>query len=348
MDSYQVEEWGRPLQLKREPTPVPSGTEVLIRVSACGVCHSDVHIREGRYDMGERAPVRLETIGIRLPLTMGHEIVGVVEAAGPDADIPIGSAGVVYPWIGCGQCNDCLRGNELDCATPRSLGTRRPGGYSSHVLVPHPRYVVDYRGIDPWVAATAACSGLTAYSAVRKVPSCCADDFVVVVGAGGLGLAALEFLKIMSPARIVVVDSDPGKLALARNHANAIYSSADADTAAVVKQLSGGGVRAVLDFVGMQSTFEWGLSVLAKGGTMIEVGLFGGSTILPIPLLPMRNLKIMGSYVGTLEDLHQLLVLIRERGLGRIPLFGRPITDLNRVLDELATGQVAGRVIVQP
>lgn len=345
MESYQVLEWGKPLQHVLTATPVPTGSEVLVRVSACGVCHSDVHIRDGSYDLGFGKAVQLGKIGIHLPLTMGHEIVGTVAAAGPQADVPIGAPVVVYPWIGCGSCRHCLRGAELECETPRSLGTRRAGGYSDHVLVPHDRYVLPYDGLDPLVAASAACSGLTAYSALKKIPPATSDETVVLIGAGGLGLAALGIIRQLTPARVVVVDASLAKLDLARPLADAVLDIGNAGAPAALRTFADGGAVAVIDFVGVPQTFEWGLAALRKGGSLIEVGLFGGGVSLSIPLLPMRNLKIMGSYVGSLTEFKELLVLLRKPGSSTVPLLQRPMREINQVFEEIRLGQVPGRVM---
>ena len=130
MQSQQIVEWGKPLEGREAPTPEPEGTEVLVRVTACGVCHSDLHIWDGYFDLGGGQRITLEDRGVHLPFTMGHEIVGEVEAIGPDAEgVEIGDKRVVYPWIGCGECAVCQADDELLCMTPRTLGTRKPGGY---------------------------------------------------------------------------------------------------------------------------------------------------------------------------------------------------------------------------
>lgn len=345
MLSYQVTEWGTPLQQVLGRKPEPAANEVLVKVHACGVCHSDVHIREGSYDMGGGKSIELGRIGIHLPLTLGHEIVGTVVAVGAGAKAEIGQPVVVYPWIGCGQCRDCVGGAELDCETPRSLGTRRAGGYADHVLVPHERYVLPYDGIDPLVAASAACSGLTAYAALRKLPPATADDTVVLLGAGGLGLAALGLVRHLTPARVVVVDANPAKLELARGQADAAIDIRDADSQARLRELAGGGALAVIDFVGLPDTFEWGLAALRKGGALIVVGLFGGGTALSIPLLPMRNLRVQGSYVGSLEEFRELLDLLRRLPVATVPIEQRPMAELNDIFDDIRQGRVAGRVM---
>src|SRR3954454_21074768 len=217
MKSFKVADFKAPLQEFDEATPQPSGTQVLIKVKAAGVCHSDLHIWEGGYDLGHgRKPLSLKDRGINLPLTMGHETVGEIAAFGPDVkpgdqgDLKLGDVGLVYPWIGCGKCEVCRAGDENMCAAPRSLGVFCDGGYADHMTVPHPRYLLDLEGVDPVAAAPYAWSGVTTYSALRKVESAFGSP-IVIFGAGGLGLMALSLLKAMGGKGAIVVDIDARK-----------------------------------------------------------------------------------------------------------------------------------------
>lgn len=350
MESWQVLEWGQPLQKVIGPKPVPTGTEVLVRVKACGVCHSDLHIRDGAYNLGGGKQIQVGQIGIHLPLTMGHEILGTVVATGPDVvdapEVAIGAQGVVFPWIGCGSCRHCRAGAEIDCETPRSLGTRRAGGYGQYLLVPHPRYMVPCDGVDPLLAASASCSGVTAYSALKKLPTCRVGDTLVIVGVGGLGLAALSQVRHLHPAaRIAVVDANSEKLALARPLADAGFDIRDDGSRAALRAFAEGGAAGVVDFVGLPQTFEWSLAALRKGGMLVEVGLFGGGVALSIPLLPMRNLSIRGSYVGSLQEFRELLALLREANVKPVPIQTRPIDQINDVFEDIRRGRVPGRVM---
>ena len=137
MRAMQIIEWGKPLEPREYPDPEPKGEEVLLRVEAAGVCHSDVHIWDGYFDLGGERRISLESRGVHLPFTMGHEIAGEVAALGPQASsVTVGDKVVAYPWIGCGECAVCQKGEELLCLNPRTLGTRRAGGYGTHVIVP--------------------------------------------------------------------------------------------------------------------------------------------------------------------------------------------------------------------
>ena len=176
MKSFKVADFNAPLKEVDQPTPQPTGTQVLIKVKAAGVCHSDLHIWEGGYDLGHgRKPLSLKDRGVSLPLTMGHETVGEIVAFGPDVKptdqggLKLGDVALVYPWIGCGKCATCLAGDENMCLKPNSLGVYCDGGYADHMTVPHPSYLLNLKGLDPVTAAPYACSGVTTYSALKKV-----------------------------------------------------------------------------------------------------------------------------------------------------------------------------------
>jgi D-arabinose 1-dehydrogenase-like Zn-dependent alcohol dehydrogenase len=346
MNSYQIVEWGKPLRLIPAPTPEPMGTEVLVKVRACGVCHSDVHIGEGHFDMGDGRLAKLEASGTRLPFTMGHEIVGRVAAAGPDSRAVVGSRCAVYPWIGCGSCAACLAGREIYCALPRALGVRAQGGYSDYVLVPDERYLLDYGALEPDVAATCGCSALTAYAALKKLPALSASDHLLIIGAGGLGLAALGLVRRISPARVVVADVNDAKLELARGAgADAVANTAKGPEA--LRAALGSGAAAVIDFVGAAATVGMALRVSSAGATIVVVGLFGGSLPLSTALLPLRSLSLVGSYVGSIEQMRELLALLNLQNTLRVPLQARPMSEVNAALDDLRAGRVNGRVVLQ-
>jgi D-arabinose 1-dehydrogenase-like Zn-dependent alcohol dehydrogenase len=346
----QIVDWGRPLELRRYDDPRPQGTEVLLAVDACGVCHSDLHLHDGYFDLGGGDRLRVADRGIRLPFTLGHEVVGTVLALGPEAaGVRVGERRLVHPWIGCGACAVCHRGEELLCLKPRIVGTWRDGGYSDRVLVPHARYLVDYGGIATSVAATLACSGVTAYSAVRKLGALTPEDSVLLVGAGGVGLAGLHLARALTPARILVADVDAAKRERAlADGAAAVIDNAAEDALARLRELTDGGATAAIDFVGRPVTARFAIDGLRKGGTLIVVGLYGDRLTLPLPLLPLRMLTLRGSYVGTLEELKELVTLVRDRRVPPIPVRERPLEEANEVLDELRRGRILGRVVLVP
>ncbi len=345
MKSFDIVEWGKPLQQVLRDTPQPVGEQVRVKVTACGVCHSDLHIQSGRLDLGNGRNVSFESVGVRLPFTMGHEIVGVVDAAGPQSSAQAGTPCVVYPWAGCGRCRFCLAGDEVSCEAGQALGTRRPGGFSDYVMVAHQRYLLDYGSLDAKLAATCACSGLTAYSAWRKLPSLTELDRVLVIGAGGLGLAALGLGSAVSKAQVIVGDIDASKLALARSLGATTLDLSAEDAAQQLRGMVGEGVRGVIDFVGSPDTVDFGIKAIGRSGTVVVVGLFGGALSLSTALLPMRNIAIRGSYVGTLGEMIELIALVQGGVSLNVPLIERPMSDINASLDALAAGRVAGRIV---
>ncbi|MGH7090000.1 MAG: alcohol dehydrogenase catalytic domain-containing protein, partial [Stellaceae bacterium] len=217
MRSYEVVRFGEPLSGVDRPLPEPQGSEVLLKTLATGVCHSDLHIWDGFYDLGGGKRFNLGERGLNLPITLGHEIVGEIVAAGPDATSAApGDRCVIYPWIGCGACAVCARGDEHLCNRPRALGIYRPGGFADHVLVPHPRYLLPPGRLGSDEAAPFACSGLTAFSALKRLsPDIYRAEPILIIGAGGLGLMALALLKALHGRGAVVADIDPKKRAAA-------------------------------------------------------------------------------------------------------------------------------------
>ena len=217
MLSWDVVEHGRPLQKVLKDTPKPTGTEVLVRVTRSGICHSDLHIWDGYFDLGGGKRFYVKDRGCVPPFTMGHEPFGIVEALGPRAKgARVGQKRVVFPWIGCGKCAVCKDGQDNYCLSQKSLGVYTRGAYGTHITIPHPRYLVDASGVDEAFAATLACSGLTAYSATAKLPALQARDWVAIMGCGGLGLVGISILRAKGVRNIIACDIDPDKLAAAR------------------------------------------------------------------------------------------------------------------------------------
>jgi len=349
MLSYDVTEWGKPLQSATRETPRPTGTEVLLKLKYCGVCHSDVHIRDGYFELGGGKRFYMTERGMKLPHTLGHEPYGTVLAAGPEAgSVPIGQDRLVCPWIGCGTCARCREGQDNLCMAPRNVGVQRPGGYADHLLIPHPKYLVDAAGIDPAWAATLSCSGLTTYSAVSKLNPIPRDEWVAVMGAGGLGLMAIEMLKASGHERIVAVDIDTGKLEAARAAGAAgVVDGRDPQAANALKQVSGGMIYGAVDLVGATSTASLALGALRKGGRLILVGLYGGEIPLSLVSLIQRAITIQASYVGTVAELKEVVALARAGKLKRIPIEKRPLSEVSRSLDQLKAGAVIGRVVAE-
>lgn len=355
MKSFQVADFNAPLQEVDAPTPQPSGTQVLLKVKAAGVCHSDLHIWEGGYDLGHgRKPLSLKDRGVSLPRTMGHESVGEVLALGPDAKadssgLKVGDVVLVYPWLGCGKCETCLGGDENMCAIkPNAIGVYCDGGYADHMTVPHPKYLINLEGLDPVTAAPYACSGVTTYSALKKVEK----DFntpIVIFGAGGLGLMALSLLKAMGGKGAIVVDIDARKREAAM--AAGALATVDGKAPDALEQLTkaaGGPIRAVIDLVGNAATAQLGFDCLGKGGKLVIVGLFGGGAPWALPLIPIKAITIQGSYVGNLRETKELLDLVRSKKIAPIPVTTMPLARANQALLDLQQGKLVGRAVLTP
>jgi alcohol dehydrogenase/propanol-preferring alcohol dehydrogenase len=355
MKSFQVSDFNAPLKEVDQVTPQPSGTQVLIKVKAAGVCHSDLHIWEGGYDLGHgRKPLSLKDRGVSLPRTMGHETVGEVLAFGPDVsdddqgDLKLGDVALVYPWIGCGKCEVCLAGEENMCVKPNSLGVYCDGGYADHMIVPHPRYLLNLKGLDPVTTAPYACSGVTTYSALKKVEASF-NSPIVIFGAGGLGLMALSLLKAMGGKGAIVVDIDARKREAAEKAgALATVDGSAPDALAQLTSKAGAPIRAVIDLVGNAATTQLGFDCLTKGGKLVIVGLFGGGAPWALPLIPIKAITIQGSYVGNLKETQDLLDLVRAKKIAPIPVTPMPLSKANEVLIDLRKGRLVGRAVLTP
>ena len=270
-------------------------------------------------------------------------------AAGPDAkDAPLGQDRLVYPWTGCGNCARCLEGMDNHCMAPRYLGVQRPGAYADHLIVPHPRYLVDAAGIDPAWAATLACSGLTTYSAVAKLKPIPHDEWVLVLGAGGLGLSAVAMLRALGHERIVVADLDPKKFAAAMaGGASATINAGAPDALDQLKNVTGGMIYGAVDLVGAAATFSLAYAALRKGGRYIVVGLYGGEVPLSIVPTIQRAIMIQGSYVGSPQELREVVALAQAGRLKALPLEKRAPERISETLDQLKAGALIGRVVAE-
>jgi len=344
MLSYQIVEHGRPLQRVLSETPEPKGREVLVRITRSGVCHSDVHIWDGYFDLGGGKRFYVKERGCIPPFTPGHEPFGVVEKLGSQAKgVKVGQKRIVYPWIGCGKCAVCKAGQDNYCVSgSRFLGVNRAGAYASHVLVPDAKYLVDASGVDEAFAATLACSGLTVYSAIAKLPPLGPQDRVAVLGCGGLGLIGISVLRAKGVRNVIACDIDAAKLEAAKKMgAKQTVNTGEPDAA---KALAG--IAAAIDFVGMPATAALGIGALRKGGRYVICGLYGGEFTHPLPPIAQRAIGIIGSYVGNLQELKEVVALAKKRKLKAMPVATRPASEAARALEDLKAGKVLGRVVL--
>ena len=356
MRSMRLLAEGQPLKEVSVEAPLLGPRSVLVKVSAAGVCHSDIHLISGAYDLGEGRRLSATGGGTLLPLTPGHEIAGVLEAVGTEAGATgfrKGDQVVVYPWIGCGACRKCLAGRENMCeGRPAFLGFMRDGGYAEYVFVPDSRYLIRSDGIEPAQAATLACSGLTAFSATRRC-NLHADDLLLVIGAGGLGTAAIQIAKETTGARIAVADIDDARLGLATKlGADHTFNSARMDAKEIlagVRALNGGrGADAVIDFVGKPITVSLGLRLLGHEGRLVLVGLMGGGLQLSLPVLPLLGAQILGSFTGSLAELAELTQLAKRGKVAPVVTATYRLEEANDALSKLERGEVQGRAVLTP
>ncbi len=351
MRMFQVCVCGQPLQCNEAPTPQPAGTEVLLKVLAAGVCHSDLHLADGYFDLGGGKRMSLQDRGMKLPVTLGHENVGEVVAIGPEATgVKLGDVLLADPWIGCGTCAVCLRGDENLCRAMRSLGVFSDGGYADYMMVPHPRYLFGIGDLAPERAAPLACSGITTFSALKKVPTL-KDEPMVIIGAGGLGLMCLGLHQKMGGHSAIVVDIDPAKREAAkRAGAAAVIDGAAPDAVQQIMKLTkdGAGAWAAIDLVGSSASARVGFDSLIKGGKYIIVGLYGGDFTVSLPPIPMRALTIQGSYLGSLPEMAEMMDLVRRKGLPDVPVTTRPLDAVNAAHADLRAGKIVGRVVLTP
>ncbi|MGH1357915.1 MAG: alcohol dehydrogenase [Burkholderiaceae bacterium] len=348
--SYDLVEYGKPLQARLREMPKPKASEVLVRVRRSGVCHSDLHIGSGHMDLGEEGVLSMAERGIKLPVAMGHEILGEVVALGPDADpeaAPVGKTMLVFPWTGCGDCLACEELRENDCLAPRFMGLVQDGGYATHALVRHPRYLVDVEGLDPDTVTPHACSGLTVYNALKKAGPLREGEWLAVMGTGGLGLNAIAIARAMGYKQILAVDNNAVKLqAAVEMGADKTLDSSAADALDQLKALTDNRLLAVIDTVGVPATSRLAVHALIKTGRYVCVGLHGGDFKMPLPWLPQKALTVCGCHVGSSLLLRELIELVKTGKVKEIPVESRPLSAVAQTLDDLKAGNITGRVVL--
>lgn len=349
MKAAQITEPEKPLVISEVETPKPKDTEVLVKVKAAGVCHSDLHLWEGGYDTGDGF-MKVTDRGVKFPVTPGHEIVGTVSEVGSAVrGFSVGDNVLVYPWIGCGTCQACRIGNDNLCDAPRSLGVFQNGGYAEYVLVPHFKFLAKVTGIDLDAAASLACAGLTAYTAIKKANTN-SQQHLVIFGVGGLGLMGVQIARAITRANIICVDIDDEKLQTAKDlGADSVVNSKDAGAVEKIISLCGGkGADSVIDFVNAPPTVKMGLAILRKRGNLILVGLFGGKVDLSLVTVPMKAITIQGAYTGNYNDMLELLGLA-QRGLIKPTVSKKySLSDANAALEDLRARKIIGRAVINP
>jgi len=338
--------YGQPLCETVVDSPSPRGSQVLVRIERCGVCHSDLHLQDGYFLLGGDKKLDVSA-GRALPFTLGHEIAGVIEAAGEDAcGAIVGRRVAVYPWIGCGTCAACLGGEENLCSNHQHLGIAVDGGFATHVLVPHPRYLLDYEPLPADFAGPLMCSGLTAYAALKRFTGRPERGPVLLVGLGGVGMMGLAIARALfrAPPIVADIDAEKRKAAIAAGAAEA-YDPSDPRARKAIMSATGG-LLAICDFVGSDKSLQFATGLLARGGKVVVTGLLGGNFSIPAAMFGIKAMTIEGTLTGTLAEARELLDLVRVKKIPPIPTRNRPLAEAQAALDDLRAGHVLGRTVL--
>lgn len=349
MLSARIHEYQKPLVVENVPKPSDiHGEAVLVRIGGAGLCHSDLHLVNGEWK---------EAIPLQLPKTPGHENAGWVEEIGdtvPEGLFTKGELVAIFGGWGCGICTFCKRGDEQLCIAPQWPGlSQRDGGYAEYIAVPSYRFLVKVPkkgGLNPEELAPLTDAGLTPYRAVRKVRHMLGPGTsIAVVGMGGLGSYGIQYARLLAPHSIVIaIDRNDNKLSLAGDFGADHTINSTRDIRKEVLQITGGrGVDVVIDTVGAENTISDSVRILAKGGTLVVVGLFGGQ--IKIPLLPavVNEYQVLTSLWGNYNELKEVIELASQRKIKHV--YQRfPLTEINRAIDLLRHGQIAGRAVIVP
>jgi len=350
MKSARITGPNEPLVVSESQTPTPQGIQVLVKVKSVGVCHSDLHLWEGGYDLGDGQFMKVTDRGVKYPVTPGHEIVGTVESIGNDVTgVSIGDEVLVFPWIGCGNCPACDVGNENLCDAPKSMGVFQDGGYSDYTLIPNSKYLAKLDGVNPDAATSLACSGLTAYTAIKKSNQN-SPEFLVIVGAGGLGLMGVQIAKAITNAKVICVDLDDQKLQTAKEMgADYTVNSKDPETSKKIMSICNNkGADSIVDFVNAPPTVKLDFAILRKRGNLVLVGLFGGSIELSLVTIPLKSIIIQGAYTGNYTDMVELLDLARKGTINPVISKRYSLGDANTALEDLKARKIIGRAVINP
>jgi alcohol dehydrogenase, propanol-preferring len=327
MKAAVVHAYDRPLEIEDVPVPEPGPDQVLVRVEASGLCHTDIHAARGEW------PVKPE-----LPFIPGHEGVGVIESLGGGNlhGLEEGMR-VAMPWLGyaCGDCRYCNTGWETLCLSQKNTGFSINGGFAEY-SAGYARHVVQVpEGIDPADAAPLTCAGVTTFKAV-KVSGATSSSLVAIFGVGGLGHLALQYARVTG-ASVVAVDINEERLAVAKElGAEHVVHAGEQDVPAAIQRL--GGANVAISAAVAPAAFEQAIGSLARGGTLVCVGLPADNEMrVPIFETVLQGLTIRGSIVGTHHDLEQVFELHR-RGLTHVQRAECDLDDVNDAFEQVLDG----------
>ncbi|MBF6147760.1 NAD(P)-dependent alcohol dehydrogenase [Nocardia nova] len=346
MKALQYVTVGAEPEVRDIPTPVPGPGEVLLKVTAAGVCHSDDFVMS----------MPLEAFGFELPLTLGHEGAGTVAAVGDGVrGLDVGTSVVVYgPW-GCGGCWFCAQGMENYCSRAAELGIfppglGAPGAIAEYLIVDSPRHLVPIGDLDPVATVPLTDAGLTPYHAIkRSLGKLRPGSWAVVIGSGGLGHVAIQLLRHLSSARVVALDVSDDKLEFAKSvgaHEAVLSDAAAADN---VRKITGAaGASLVLDFVGYQPTVDTAMAVAGVDSDVTIVGLGDGKAAARVGFgISPYEAAVTSPYWGTRAELIELVDLAHE-GVLDIAVERFTLDDGPEAYRRLAAGTLRGRAVIVP
>ncbi len=348
--SYDLVEWGQPFRKRKQTLQKPKGVEVLIRVKAAGLCHSDLHVKKGYMDLGEEGRLTFADRGAKLPMTFGHEIAGIVEEIGEAVTkVKVGQQVLIFPWVGCGSCAACEEERESDCSDMRIIGLKQKGGFATHCLVENERFLVNIDGLDASDVVPHACSGVTVYNALEKLGKLRDEEWLAVIGCGGLGLNAISIATAMGFKKIIAMDINDEKLSAAKEMgATTVLNNSRPDTLQKVQQLTGGQLTGVVDTHGSSDSGMIAVRAIAKTGQYVIVGQAGGDFKMPQVWLPQKAMTVRGSHVGNSPQLRKIIEMVRSKKIKQMPIDKRPLSQINDAILDLEAGNVLGRIVFEP
>jgi propanol-preferring alcohol dehydrogenase len=336
MRAAVVDDFTKPLVLRQVPKPAAGPGEIVVRIEASGLCHTDIHAAHGDW------PVKPTP-----PFIPGHEGIGIVEEIGPGVgDVAIDDR-VAMPWLGyaCGTCEYCVSGWETLCLDQKNTGYSFDGGFAEYVKA-YGRYVVKVpEGVDPVDAAPLTCAGVTTYKAI-KIAGTRPSDLVAIFGVGGLGHLALQYARIAG-GRVVAVDLHQEKLELARAlGAEFTVNATEEDPVEAIRRL--GGVDQAIALAVSPRAFEQAYGSLRRGGKLVFVALPADNKVdLPIFETVLNGITVVGSIVGTRVDLREVFEL-HAAGVTKVITEVRPLETVNRSIEDVEAGRVPARIVFVP
>ncbi|QKJ33002.1 alcohol dehydrogenase AdhP [Mucilaginibacter mali] len=335
MKAAVIREFGQPLHIEEVPVKMPSDDQILVRVVACGVCHTDLHACNGDW------PVKPH-----LPLVPGHEAIGYVEATGARVTSVKQGDIVGVPWLysACGCCEFCITGWETLCGTQQNGGYSVDGGFAEYVLA-DPRYVAHFpAGIDFAEMAPIICAGVTVYKGLKET-EVKPGEWVAISGIGGLGHLAVQYAKAMG-MHVAAIDVSDDKLALARELGADLTVNALKEDPGAYLQKQAGGMHGVLVTAVSPIAFEQGISALRRKGTIALNGLPKGSFDLSIFDTVLNRYTVRGSIVGTRKDMQEAVAFAVE-GKVKATIHKAKLEDINDVFDQMKAGKIDGRIVLE-